>query len=610
MILAVIMIIILLMAIMFMFDLHSIIRAKIKMETAEQSAALTAAKWQQESLNLIGEVNLIKACNVLISDIPPLGGNNAEDLQASCASLTEIQSRISFAGPLIAFGAAQQAAKNNGVNIYDNAESNGFKGVDSDMQNYLDKLSIDLRYQPPAAPEYVNHYRWRDPYINMLNYIKSQGMAVRANGRFPGLESVTPRWLTSEYVYWAILNQTWCQPTLNALVKYPDSYWSGKWWDVDYKNTNFPEESEIYTLGLEYRGGDANKSDTYDPAEQTIKTLASDRGMNALSSWNDLTNITWCVYDSKWYPSDYSINPNYSGPDVSSESYWRGDRFLRNNLKNSVVYGGAIAYAECYEKVNTINQYSVNMASPKIGSDITSAADQWEKSKYALKSNIIRKSGSTETKVGNDILRDGQPGGAVAKPIGALSDGQPPPAVAIVLPVFTSAAIIPSTMQEYRPLRMEFSLLEKFLIWLSGVDDLENPATPPPVGTEIYLAALQKLNNEEFRKSGYNNDYATSVVTNDGDYFSDAYKYSSSNPTGAGWLQQIYVASVTPGTGGTGFGITTKQIGYNTAYFQGDKYILRDRNGKLVTNEQMICRWTPGGSGGSAPGTRTGPPRF
>ncbi|MFA7230219.1 MAG: pilus assembly protein TadG-related protein [Victivallaceae bacterium] len=43
MILAVIMIIILLMAIMFMFDLHSIIRAKIKMETAEQSAALTAA---------------------------------------------------------------------------------------------------------------------------------------------------------------------------------------------------------------------------------------------------------------------------------------------------------------------------------------------------------------------------------------------------------------------------------------------------------------------------------------------------------------------------------------------------------------------------------------
>ena len=50
----VIMLIALLLMLLSIFDVHNLIRAKFKFETAQQSAALAGARWQKESLNLIG----------------------------------------------------------------------------------------------------------------------------------------------------------------------------------------------------------------------------------------------------------------------------------------------------------------------------------------------------------------------------------------------------------------------------------------------------------------------------------------------------------------------------------------------------------------------------
>ena len=55
----VIMMVVLLIAMLVLFDVHNVIRAKLKTETAQQAAALTGADWQKESLNLVGEVNLL-----------------------------------------------------------------------------------------------------------------------------------------------------------------------------------------------------------------------------------------------------------------------------------------------------------------------------------------------------------------------------------------------------------------------------------------------------------------------------------------------------------------------------------------------------------------------
>jgi putative Flp pilus-assembly TadE/G-like protein len=600
-ILVVIVMLILTLAILFMFDLQTIVRGKMKLETGEQAAALTAAKWQKESLNLIGELNMVKACGILIdlevhttSNDPALSAaeNDALEIVSASACITEMQARISFIGPLVGLGAAQQAAKNNGMSV--NA------GLASETSQYIEKIRVDPRYTPEGGvPDYISGYHWREPYISMLTEIMAHGMAIRPNGRFPGLEGVDPRWLTSETLYSAINNRLWCNPTLNTVVKYPDSYWSGKWWNIEFSNTNFPEESEIYTLRIQYTGARNSRSYTYDLAEGEIQRLASDRGMN-VSDWDVLRNVTWCTYDSAWYQD----SSNYNGPDTS---IWDRRHFLRADLKSSFLYGGPLAYAEGFQNLAMLNQYATAMARPN-----NTSADQLSKAQIALRNNAIREISAQTVKVGNDSSGDMQPGGALAKIIGAVND-LPPCSTGIILPTFTDVALVPSSIQAFRPMRGEFSLLERFLIWLSTIDDLHNPATPPPPGTQGYLAALQLLDTASFRKSGFNNDFDPSSITGERQYFFDDYKYDeNNNPNGAGWLQQAYVR-IDPDydPDNPSNEITDEQDGWNVAYSYQGKIIMRNRNGNLITNDQAICNWIPGGPGpGPPPNTRVGPPRL
>jgi Putative Flp pilus-assembly TadE/G-like len=609
---AIVILIILLIATLFLFDLHSIIRSKIKLETAEQSAALAAAKWQARSLNLIGEINLIKAANGLLGDeygIETIGITEDEEVVSANKTLTEMQSRISFCGPLIAFGAAQQAAKNNGVNIYTSDPQSGYKTVYTDLNSYLEKLN-PINLHPRYNIEYPNYYRWREPYRNMLQHITDQGLAVRPNGRFAGLDNVDPPWLCNDpnddRLYNAILNKMWCHPTLNMIIKYPDSYWNGKWYNIDFEQTSFPGESEIYTLGVSYTDTSGiNETDV----ENALNNIV---GINA---WEIRPKISWCTYDNHWARKTASGHDNlsYTGPNNDGLNYWSRGMFLRDDLKKNIFYGGATAYAECYQKIKLMNKYKSNMATPYGKDHPYAGSDQMEKAQLAVQNDIIRKTSSRELKVGNDSASDGGIGGAVAKPIGVLGDDDPPTDAIIVLPLFVTSnnspnvALVPSAMQKIRPLRINFSDLEKFVIWLSTIDDLHNPGSDTP--NERYLTALQQLDSATYRKTGWNNDY----VQNDSDiniYFNDAYKYSETNPTGAGWLQQIYMRTDanrddTPGE------LEEQEDGWNTRIYSGNKYILKNRHGELVTNEQMICRWTPGGPGpGPGPGTRIGPPHL
>ena len=75
-ILAVLAMVILTTAVLVLFDVQRIMRGKIKVMSGIDAAALTGAAWQKNSLNLIGELNLVKACDVLISDaLYGIGGN-------------------------------------------------------------------------------------------------------------------------------------------------------------------------------------------------------------------------------------------------------------------------------------------------------------------------------------------------------------------------------------------------------------------------------------------------------------------------------------------------------------------------------------------------------
>ena len=118
----VIMLLVLLLLLVSIFDVHNVIRAKFKFETAQQSAALAGANWQKNTLNLIGEINLLKACAVMLEgeknwDIPLPPAEDDDGIarrmaiQGRLDQLTEMQTRVSFIGPIIGYAAAQQAAK-------------------------------------------------------------------------------------------------------------------------------------------------------------------------------------------------------------------------------------------------------------------------------------------------------------------------------------------------------------------------------------------------------------------------------------------------------------------------------------------------------------------
>ena len=176
-----VMMLIILLAILLLFDVHSVIRAKYKVETANQAAALAAAEWQKESLNLLGEINLIKACETLLesedhwpaaSPDPSLTPEEARAklLRERIGLLTEMQVRVSFLGPLVGFAAAQQAAKQNGLTPVMNADNT------LPLEDYVQLLQENWRYLQVSD---VRNFKWRIPYLNMVSDIGSSSIRMR-----------------------------------------------------------------------------------------------------------------------------------------------------------------------------------------------------------------------------------------------------------------------------------------------------------------------------------------------------------------------------------------------------------------------------------------------
>ncbi len=644
MVIAVIIMVILMLGILFLFDLQNVIRSKVKIETADQAAALSAAQWQKESLNLIGELNLIKACDVLQSYVPPELNNQIPPVSdgvkaaAACKIITEMQTRMAFAGPVIAYGAAQQAAKNNGVNIYDyqkqsssgtGSTNNVIKQVQLDALNYYTNLDITtptgrLRYWDacqPGNPIYDRYPTWYDDYRGMLKSVIDQGIAVRPNVRI-GIENVTPYAFKDRVFYNAILGEWWCYMPLRSLLKQPDSYWSGKWWQkIQYDNPNFTGQSEIYSLGVKFATDNTNM-DNPDPSYYNqVNSSTWDYYLSKLSGVTSQTwiknnpdvvlpNITWCLYDSSWGEArmDYI------------SSFWDRSQggYLSGNLKSSVKYDGAVAYAECSQTINLVNSFESKMDAPTSVQDASAEAlaslKGNEPSPIRTRSDTIINNGIP---VGNDSSQDGYPAGVIARTLGELEppgSKLKPTAAPIILPAFTNVALFPISMfaDNINLLRNTDDPLSAFIIWLKTADDLYTPSVPPPAGSELYLQALQKLDTESFRKKGYNNNFVPGSVSNN-TYFADAYKYSAVNPGGAGWLQQVHIFTnndpkfiYDPSKQTVPDNINPSYSRYYFAY--SNSYIIIDPSGKARTNEQEVC------GSGYAPngyeGPRSGPPRF
>jgi hypothetical protein len=639
--LSVVIMIVLAMMVVFIFDLHLAVRAKMKVETAEQAAALTAAEWQRNTLNLIGELNLIKAGEIMLEDFsPPLGTaeerlkESTEFVRNSCRAMTEMQSRLSFVGPLIAFGAAQQAGKYNGANIYDREKRNSEaffdedesryesesnlnsdkKYIYDDIRDYRRKLEMNSRY---LDHEYCHYYAWREPYIRMLTDIRDRGLAMRGSG-INMMNSITPAWLADENVYNTILllHRYGVETIRGYELKYwgilekPESFWEGNWWKVSYILSAFPQQSEIYPI---YTAFSTYTPNDYDTLESIYRYFTNNE--TPILQPELLAEITWCTYSSEW-----------SHTTTRHDSGWYDGSYLRDKVKDTFLYNGPVAAAQTYERIQTVSRYRTDIAPSTTGFAQTEAAAQRAFRRTTESGGIVKEVPQMNFLVGSDP-RFNDVGGVTAKVLGQLNDNTPPHVSGLILPVFHGVSMIPSTMFSYTMFRAEYTNLERFLMWLSGlntlfpptislVDDSGNQSiipSSPPNGTSSYYEALEILQDVRFRRSIWNPDYVLYSVTFE-QAFEDDYKYNPSRNSagldaGAGWLQQAYVGPRQYELG------REKEYDWHYQYpddVDKSKYLLtyKNRPGKYVTNEEYYLYTYTGSGGEYYRGQNVGPPRL
>ncbi|MDD3154577.1 MAG: pilus assembly protein TadG-related protein, partial [Victivallaceae bacterium] len=187
---ALVLMVFLLLAIFVFFDVHNAIRSKLKTKTAGEAAALAAANWQSEALNLVGEINLLKASTALTSDLLVEAPDYAQiedaqerylrQVQARCDTLTEMQTRIRFITPLVGYSAADQAAKNNGLT----SQKTSTTSPAAKMNLYWERLQNDERYQPgpQGVPEVVDNYRWKDTYSALIAALAAANPVILPSG--------------------------------------------------------------------------------------------------------------------------------------------------------------------------------------------------------------------------------------------------------------------------------------------------------------------------------------------------------------------------------------------------------------------------------------------
>ena len=573
-ILAVVALILVILAILLLFDVQTVIRGKVKAQNGVDAAALTAAEWQKHSLNLIGELNLVRATGTLISEpffangilkdpninfdfpddinpnFPPVEQENFllfpeksefinEDGELDKVKLhnelarvelekrfleildrlvSQLQTRIAFTGPLIAFGAAQQAAKNNGI-TYDPDAGKFFAF-------YLEIVEHNMIYNT-IEPLFFG-YDWHSSYVPMLksafdisygtsderfdpfgdNGISLYGIAVGTRFKFTGMPELKGNpptdlsyYFGQKQTYEMIHARNWCW--LDHLLQLD---FHGNWWTsflCEPNNDDFPRQSEILPLGITFSGKDdsvdifneaeesgalaryANKgnklvSETFNreiPYQYTVEGSQEEserqEGQTHIyetlsqfsisrSSWDVSRGVFEQTYNDKDADLRYDVLPHltwatfdYSwSPYGQTKTEW--EEYLRGDFKAGLDYqSGARAFFETKQNTVTI---SGTMGRPgRTGGPSFGQVF----SGTAAETNVRAVSGGIQrlNYVGNIEAN------ATAKPIGRIrtENGQhlrPFEAGRMILPVFTKTALIPISLEPVEG----FSMLD--IAWL------------------------------------------------------------------------------------------------------------------------------------------------
>jgi hypothetical protein len=190
MIFMILILVILVFVLLWNFDVHKILFVKFRSQNGGDAAAIAAGQWQGISLNLLGDLNVMRA----VALMETLGGG--VDTNA-LASIDELQARLCYVGPMIALLNAQQAAKNNGIHNNDlyTAYLNG----------HVSKIRNDY-------PEFIDeaYPGCLEEYATMLEQICASGIAAGPDNMQLYSDHIGGHTLLDKSFYDAIASRSWC----------------------------------------------------------------------------------------------------------------------------------------------------------------------------------------------------------------------------------------------------------------------------------------------------------------------------------------------------------------------------------------------------------------
>ena len=219
----------LLVAALWLADVHHAVLAKDKTQNAGDAAALAAARWQATALDLEGELNLFHALALASLD------------HAAVEAVTNAQLRLLFAGPLAGVAAAQQAAMLNGAPANPDFKEFVLDCARTARRGYGARLGDGSTAMPEPWPG-----AW-DDYADALEAIAEGGVAAGVDNAAFLTDPSGAHWLLDPAFYDAVLGRDWCwffRRAPGLLEDYDD--W--RWWPA------IPDADEDPAPGSELLG--------------------------------------------------------------------------------------------------------------------------------------------------------------------------------------------------------------------------------------------------------------------------------------------------------------------------------------------------------------------
>ncbi len=324
--------VILTLVVLWNFDLHRIVAVKMRSQGAGDAAALAAARWQGVSLNLVGQLNVAQA--LAISDALTRGEDPSDTVEA----LAELRARLAFVGPMTAFAASQQAAKQNGLFV---------------NRSFTDSVNRHARL---VRETYPTAYRapwpdgWAD-YAAMIGAVAADGIAAAPDNVRRYTDYADHRHLLlNPSFYDAIASGDWCwfhHHARDRLETYTD--WT-EWDPLPVLHQPAPVDAEYFGLGLRRVGSMAALPG---PPEALRAEIAQAAG-RAIEPEVLRVSAEWTAYDpgrwSSWsaflpdgFPFLSEIRPEYDvvGADAAVRTETASDRVTPGGGRDTITWTAA-----------------------------------------------------------------------------------------------------------------------------------------------------------------------------------------------------------------------------------------------------------------------------